>query len=178
MKFAGSVVLFTAVTGAYSYVIERDIKAITGVLANVQTDIDGLDGQVKGWTTDPTKVLDASNKLIATIKQGAVTVKGSENLALTDAIQLLKPVQELKKHSQTLVDDLKGKKNQVQTQGLCDAVRGEIGDINKNSQDLIDATVSKVPQGAQGIAKQQAQGIIDVLKDAQDAFSEKNCVNA
>ncbi|OAQ61277.1 hydrophobic surface binding protein A domain-containing protein [Pochonia chlamydosporia 170] len=175
MKFTGPVVLLTVVTGAYSFVIERDLKTITGVLAGVQTNVDGLDGAIKAWTTDPSKVLDASNKLIATIKQGTGTVKSSPNLALNDAVQLIKPVQELKNHAQTLVNDLKGKKAQVQKQGLCDVVRGEIGDINTDSKGLIDATISKVPESAQNIAKQQAQGIIDVLNDAQDAFSQKNC---
>ncbi|KAK2589982.1 hypothetical protein QQS21_012336 [Conoideocrella luteorostrata] len=178
MKFASSVLLLTVASGAYSFVIQRDLKAITGVLTAVQGDIDGLDNALKGWTNDPKSTLDAANKLIATIKAGSGTVSGSEPLQLADATQLLKPVQELKSHAQTLVNDLKGKKDQIQTQGLCDVVRGEIGDINTDSKSLIDATVSKVPEAAQGIAKEQAQGIIDVLNDATQAFSADNCKNA
>ncbi|KAK3190952.1 hypothetical protein K4F52_002900 [Lecanicillium sp. MT-2017a] len=178
MHFAGPIALLSVIAGANSLVIQRDAKAIIGVFTAVQNDIDGLDSAVKGWTTDPAPVLDASNKLVATIKSGTGTVEGSENLTLSDSITLLKPVQELKTHAQTLVDDLKGKKDVVQNGGLCDVVRDQIGVINTESQALIKATVSKVPEAAQDIANKQAQAITDVLNDAKEAFSEANCKNA
>ncbi|KAJ4155458.1 hypothetical protein LMH87_000699 [Akanthomyces muscarius] len=178
MHFSAPLVLITAVTGAHAFVVQRDAKPILDVFAKVQTDIDGLDSAVKAWTADPAPVLDASNKLVATIGQGATTVQGTSELTLNEAIGLLGPVKDLKGHAQTLVDDLKGKKDVVQKGGLCEAVSSQVTDISGKSKALIDATVSKVPAGAQNIAKQQAQGFLDILQDAQTAFSADNCKNA
>lgn len=179
MHIAGPIALLSAIGGVQSLVIApRDLQSILGVLGNVQTDIDGLDEAVKGWTEDPAPVLEASNKLVATIKTGTGTISESENLTLSESIKLIKPVDELTAHAQTLVDDLKGKKDIVQNNSLCDIVRDQISGMGEQSQGMIDATVSKVPESAQDIAKQKAQAIIDVLNDAKEAFSAENCVDA
>lgn len=179
MHFSAPIVLIAGITAVHSYVVERDASVILGVFKNVQGDIDGLDSAVKAWTKDPSKVLDGSNKLVATITKGTTTVKGSPNLSLSDATSLLGPVKELKTHAQTLVTDLKGKKSSViEKGGFCEAVSGQITAIGGKSKSLIDATISKVPASAQEIAKEQAQGFIDILNDAQTAFSPANCKNA
>ncbi|KAK2595113.1 hypothetical protein QQS21_007139 [Conoideocrella luteorostrata] len=185
MKFTTTSVVLCAASGAYAYTypppsrfVNRDAKAITDVLAAVQTNIDGLDTAVKGWDCNPGPVLKASYGLVSTIKSGVTTVSASPNLTLDESLTLLQPVQDLKTHAQTLVDDIKGKKDQIQRDFECDVVRQTINDMSTNSQALVDATVSKVPAEAQDIAKQQAQGIIDVLNDAQTAFNAANCVNA
>lgn len=183
MKFTSSSVLLCAVSGVYSYPSHqslnvRDVKAITDVFAAVQTNIDGLDQAVLGWTCNPGPVLKASYGLVSTIKAGITTVSGSATLTLSEALSLLKPVQSLKTHAQTLVTDLKAKKPQIQKDFECDVVRQTIADMATNSKGLVDATISKVPPEAQDIAKGQAQGIIDVLTDAQTSFNTTNCVNA
>ncbi|ATY65967.1 Cell wall galactomanno [Cordyceps militaris] len=178
MHLAASLVLLTALTGAHGLVAQRDAAPVIAVLTAVQNDIDGLDAAVQGWTTDPAPVLDASNQLVATIGQGTTTVQGTADLTLEESLDLLPPVDSLKQHAQTLVDDLKAKKDVIQQAGLCEIVSGQIADISTASKQLIDATVSKVPPEAQDIAAQQAQGINDVLADAQTAFSAENCTNA
>lgn len=178
MHFTAPLVLIAAVTGAHGFVIQRDAKPILDVFASVQADIDSLDTAVKAWTADPAPVLDASNKLVATIGQGTTTVQATANLSLNEALTLLGPVKDLKTHAQTLVTDLKGRKDAVQQAGLCEAVSTQVTTIGDKSKGLIDVTVSKVPAGAQNIAQQQAQGFIDILKDAQTAFSPENCKDA
>lgn len=183
MKFTSSSILFCAVSGAYAYpshqlLNTRDAKAITDVFAAVQTNIDSLDQAVLGWTCNPGPVLKASYGLVSTIKSGITTVSANANLTLSESLSLLTPVQNLKTHAQTLVTDLKAKKAQIQTDFECDVVRQTIADMATNSQGLVDATISKVPPEAQDIAKGQAQGIIDVLNDAQTSFNTTNCVNA
>lgn len=179
MHFSASVtVIAAALSGVHGLVVQRDASVILGVLKNVQTDVEGLDSAVKAWTNDPAPVLDSSNKLVATISQGTSTVQASAPLSLNDSIGLLGPVKDLRAHAQTLVNDLKAKKDVVQKGGLCDAVSSQISSISDKSKGLINATVSKVPQAAQDIAKQQAQGFIDTLSDAQTAFNKDNCKNA
>ncbi len=180
MRFTASVVLFAAAATASAkpLVIERSLASITDVLNSVQTSIDGLDTAVKGLTTDAAPVLAASNKLVGTIGSGTTTVQASAGLALFDALGLLAPVEGLMKHAQTLLVDLKGKKDIVQKNGFCQAIGTQISAINDKGNGLINATVSKVPEAYQGIAKGLAQGFADIFDDAQDTFSAGNCVNA
>ncbi|OAQ60337.1 hydrophobic surface binding protein A domain-containing protein [Pochonia chlamydosporia 170] len=175
--------LLCAISGADAYrsnrfLDARDAKAITDVFAAVQSNIDSLDQAVLAWTCNPGPVLKASYTLISTIKTGVNTVSASANLTLSESLSLLTPVQNLKTHAQTLVNDLKAKKPQIQTDFECDVVRQTISDMSTNSKGLVDATISKVPAAAQDIAKKQAQGILDVLNDAQTSFNTTNCVNA
>ncbi|TQV92983.1 hydrophobic surface binding protein A domain-containing protein [Cordyceps javanica] len=175
MHFSGPLVLITGFAGAHGLVIQRDAQPVIDVLNAVKTDIDGLDGAVKSWTGDPTPVLDASKKLVATISEGTATIQSTANLSLGEAVNMLGPVKALKQHSQTLGNDIRGKKEGIEKAGLCGLVRNEIATIGDKSEGLINATVSKVPQGAQSIVKGHAQGILDVLADVQRAFSPENC---
>ncbi|KAM3514701.1 hypothetical protein MY11210_001672 [Beauveria gryllotalpidicola] len=160
MHFSAPLVLVTAITG--------DVKA----------NVDGLDTAVKGWTSDRAPVLDASNKLVATIDQGTSTVQGNADLTLNEALSLLSQVKDLNAHAQILVDDSKGKKDGFQQAGLCGVISSQITSITDKSKGLVDTTVSKVPPATQNITKEQAQGFLDVLASVQTTFSTDNCKNA
>ncbi|KAG5927214.1 hypothetical protein E4U42_002442 [Claviceps africana] len=177
MKFASPLLVLTAVSGAYSLVVPRDGKDTIEVLNRVQAAIDGLDDAVQDWTTDPTKTLEASNKLIGRLDNGTASVKAGPSMNLFDAVILLEPMATLKMHAQTLVDDMCAKKQKIESQGLCDAVRSQIDEIDTSSKSLVDATISKIPDYVQAIAKFAAQPIMDSIDMAKQAFSEKNCVH-
>lgn len=175
MKVTTSITLLGAASLAHGYVVPRDLKTVVDVFTSVQTSIDGLDTVVKAWSSDLAPLLDASNKLISSITTGTNTVSGSTPLTLIETIRIIKPVQSLEAHARTLVDDLKGKKQQIEQGGLCGVVGQQIDTINTDSQALTKATISKVPPVAQDVATQVAQGILDVLADAKNSFSEQNC---
>ncbi|KAG6008167.1 hypothetical protein E4U21_004925 [Claviceps maximensis] len=157
---------------------ERDLQTITGVLQNVQSDIQSLDSAVKAGGTDPEPMLKASNTLIKTIKDSKSKVDGSSELTLTDAVKLTQAVQDMTKVSQDLVDNLKTMKATIEKLGYCDAVRTQTSSINDESQALIKSVVSKVPEEAQDIAGQLSAGLVKVLKQVEDDFSAQNCKNS
>ncbi|KAG5953601.1 hypothetical protein E4U53_004557 [Claviceps sorghi] len=177
MKFNTPLLVLSAVSGAYSLVVPRDSQDTINVLNGVQAAIDDLDSAVQEWTTDPTQTLDASNKLIGKLKDSSKAVQGGAAMNLIDAMMLLGPIGTLKTHAQTLVDDMSAKKQQIESQGLCDAVETQIDEIDNSSKNLVDATVAKIPQFAQGIGKIAAQPIMDAINSAKQAFSKTNCVN-
>ncbi|KAG5953602.1 hypothetical protein E4U53_004558 [Claviceps sorghi] len=154
---------------------ERDFSTISSVLQNVQSDIKSLDSAVKAGGTDPEPLLKASNALIKTLKDSKTKVDGSSNLALTDAVKLTQPVQDMTNLSQDLVDNLKTARSSIEKLGYCGAVRTQTSKINDESQALIKSVVGKVPQEAQDIATQLSAGLVKVLSQVQDDFSEKNC---
>ncbi|OAQ61276.1 cell wall protein [Pochonia chlamydosporia 170] len=176
MKFSIALACLAVEALAYQPVV-RDLKAITGVLDNVKSDLQNLDAVVKkdGNGKDPEPLLKASNALLQTLKKGKTTVDGSSELALTDAVALTQPVQDLTKLGQTLTDDLKSIRPNVEKLGECQVVRTQISSINAGSQALIKSVVGKVPEEARDIANQLSAGLTKVLEQAQDDFSEQNC---
>ncbi|KAF4456628.1 cell wall protein [Fusarium austroafricanum] len=157
--------------------VQRDLATVTGVLNDVGSGIDGLDSAVKAFKGNSDPVVDAAEKLVSVINAGKTKVDKSDDLSLSDALGLQDPVKDLTKKAETLTDDLKAKRPQIQEAGLCGTTRTQISDINTASKKLIASVVSKVPKAAQGIAENLASGLTDVLNEAQDAFSEKNCVD-
>ncbi|EFZ03942.1 hydrophobic surface binding protein A family protein [Metarhizium robertsii] len=172
MKFSNAVVL-AAATGTYA-----QITVIQGVLTSVGSGIEGLDSAATGFNGDVDAVKSKADALVSAIKSGKTKVDGSSDLTLTDALGLTDPVQSLTKKGQSLADNFKAKRSDVEKAGACDTVRTELSDINTNSKALIDAVVSKVPKDAQTIAQSLAAGLTKVLNQAQDDFSESNCKNS
>ncbi|KAK9443402.1 cell wall galactomannoprotein Mp2 [Metarhizium brunneum] len=172
MKFSNAVVL-AAATGTYA-----QITVIQGVLTSVGSGIDGLNSAATGFNGDVDAVKSKADALVSAIKSGKTKVDGSEDLALADALGLTDPVQSLTKKGQSLADNFKAKRSDVEKAGACDTVRTQLGDINDNSQSLIKSVVGKVPKDAQTIAQTLAAGLTKVLSQAQDDFSESNCKNS
>ncbi|KAK2599138.1 hypothetical protein QQS21_005399 [Conoideocrella luteorostrata] len=170
-----TITLLAVASLAQGLVVPRDQKTVTDVLTGVQTGIDNLDTAVKSCCSNLGGLLDASNKLIAAITGGTSTVSSSTPLTLIEAIKIIKPVQAVEAHAKTLVSDIKGQKAQIVQAGLCGVFAQQIETINGDSQQLVKTTVGKVPQIAQSVATKVAQGILDVLADAKDAFSAANC---
>ncbi|KAG5937023.1 hypothetical protein E4U60_002157 [Claviceps pazoutovae] len=169
MKFSAAVTVIAA-AGAYA-----DLQIVKTVLSDVSSGIESLDTAAKGFSGDVGAVKSKADSLIASLKKGKSTVDGSSDLTLQDAIGLSDPVQGLTKKGQTLLDTFKAKRSDVEKAGACATVRGELKDINDNSNALIKSVVAKVPKDAQTIAEGLAAGLTKVLSQAQDDFSEANC---
>ncbi|KYK54408.1 hypothetical protein DCS_06366 [Drechmeria coniospora] len=179
MKLSQVAILCLA-TGAYASaaVEERDVSTVVGILTQVQNGIDSLDASIKVFTSNSVPTVKAKSvSLVATIKAGISTVKGSSALTLYDTIALFNPVNELKAHAQTLANDLKAKRSALRAANQCDETRQQIADIKGASQALITAIVAKVPADGKAVAQSQANGITDVLSQAQANFSGSQCQN-
>lgn len=163
---------------AFQPIVVRDLKTITDVLSSVQSGLQKVDDTLKAFNNDKAPLLQASNDLVSTLKDGKTKVDGSGPLVLTDAISLTGPVQTLTKLGQTLGTDLLDRRAVIEKLGECGTVRTQISDISSSSQGLIDAVVSKIPPEAQDIAKQLSAELIKLLKKSQDDFSESNCKNS
>lgn len=169
MKFSAAVVL-AAAAGTYA---QSDV--LNPIFTKVGSAIDDLATAAGSFNGDVAPVKSKADALVATIKSGVTTASGSKDLDLNGALGLTTPVQGLTKKGQALADAFKAKLSDVQKAGACGTVRTELSDINTNSQALIKAVVSKVPEAAQSIAQQLADGLTKVLNQAQSDFSEANC---
>lgn len=179
MKFSTNAVVALFTVGAYSAAIEtRDAKAVEGVIAAVQSKIDGLTSAAQSFSGSIQPVLDASNALIDSITAGTTTVQGSSNLSVSEALAIVAPVKELRTHAQTLDDEVKGKISTIESVKGCGLTRTQLGKISDDAHALIDAIVAKVPAAVQGVAKDQASKITAILDDAKAAVAEGKCNDA
>lgn len=159
-------------------VLERDLATIQGVIGDVSTKLTALNDAAQSFSGDASALTSASTDLSNTIKSGTTTVQGTDQLTLTDAVSLQSTVQGLQSNAQTLVTNLAGKKSAIEQAGLCDTVLQQSQGLSTDSQSLIDAVVSKVPQEAQSIAQNLVAGFTATLQQNQANFAQGNCTNA
>lgn len=159
-------------------VLERDLATIQGVIGDVSTKLTALNDAAQSFSGDAGALTSASSDLSSTIKSGTSTVQGTDQLTLTDAVSLQSTVQGLQSNAQTLVTNLAGKKSAIEQAGLCDTVLQQSQGLSTDSQALIDAVVSKVPQEAQSIAQNLVAGFTATLQQNQANFAQGNCTNA
>lgn len=159
-------------------VLERDLATIQGVIGDVSTKLTALNDAAQSFSGDAGALTSASTDLSNTIKSGTSTVQGTDQLTLTDAVSLQSTVQGLQSNAQTLVTNLEGKKSAIEQAGLCDTVLQQSQGLSTDSQSLIDAVVSKVPQEAQSIAQNLVAGFTSTLQQNQANFAQGNCTNA
>lgn len=181
MKYSFTVAALAA--GVYAtnlprVVLERDLATIQGVIGDVSTKLTALNDAAQSFSGDASALTSASSDLSSTIKSGTSTVQGTDALTLTDAVSLQSTVQGLQSNAQTLVTNLASKKSAIEQAGLCDTVLQQSQGLSTDSQALIDAVVSKVPQEAQSIAQNLVAGFTSTLQQNQANFAQGNCTNA
>lgn len=166
-----------AVSAFANEIFSRDLDTIKGVLSNVGTNLAGLSTAVKAFNGNPEDLLKAANALQAALDDGKAKVDPTGQLSFTEAIGLQGPVGDLQKQGDALLADFKAAKDKIAGAGLCTVTLDQVTIVNKKSNDLINTIVSKVPEAAQGIAKNLSAGLIKDLQDAQDTYSGDNCKN-
>ncbi len=174
MKFLA---LVSLATGIAASVLPRDLATIQTVLGAVGTDLEGLNTATKGFNGDPTALLDASNKVIQTLKDGNAKVQPLPQLTLNEALGLTGPAKDLQTKGDALLASIKDKKAAIAAAGLCDVTLLQVTDLNTASDALIKSVVSKVPPAAQSIAQSLVAPLQKDLAEAKDLFSPANCQN-
>jgi hypothetical protein len=181
MKYSLTLVALAAgvhATNLPRVVLERDLATIQGVIGDVSTKLTALNSAAQSFSGDASALTSASSDLSSTIKSGTSTVQATDQLTLTDAVSLQSTVGTLQTNAQTLVDNLASKKSAIEQAGLCDIILTQSQGLSTDSQALIDAVVSKVPQEAQSIAQGLVAGFTSTLQQNQANFAQGNCTNA
>ncbi|KAK8150178.1 hypothetical protein G3M48_003679 [Beauveria asiatica] len=175
MKYASVLTLGLAAAASAS-LAERDAEPYKKVIASITTAVDNLDSAVQDYSGGSKQpVMDASNALVKALDDGKTTIDGLDSLSAGDAGPLTGDLTSLSAKSQTLTNDLKDKRGDVEQAGECDAVRSALGDINTSAQKLVDAAVSKIPKGLQSIASGFVSQFTNGFKQTQEYFSTSNC---
>ncbi|KAJ3483906.1 hypothetical protein NLG97_g7192 [Lecanicillium saksenae] len=140
---------------------KRDAAPYKKVIDSITSAVDTLDDAVKKYSGE----------------KKSKTIDGLDELQASDAGPLSGSLRSLNTKGETLTDDLKAKRGDVEKAGECDSVREAIQDINKSAQALVNSAVSKVPKGLQSIAQGFVNQFTSSFNTTQDYFSTSNCKN-
>ncbi|OLN93233.1 Cell wall mannoprotein 1-like protein 3 [Colletotrichum chlorophyti] len=159
---AGSAVALPA-----SLVSKRQLQTIQGALTSVQDSLGQLDTAVKALSAqDPqsaANLLDASNKVQSTLKQGTTQIQGAQELSLTDALTLQQSAGGLTGAVQTAVTDLVNKKPELDKLGATSVAVDQLKQQKTVAGDFSTAVVSKIPAIGQSIAQQSVDQVTQSL---------------
>ncbi|KAG5981720.1 hypothetical protein E4U55_002616 [Claviceps digitariae] len=160
----------TSILGAFSPA-SPELDAVVDVLRQVQQQVDNLDAVLteNGPAVDP--MVEAFHVIVSTITSGIDTILRLDKLKFASSLLLANPVSELKQHTQVLSDHLLEAKPQIDAQGNTGIVYEQAARAKEATQSLVSIIIDKVPLAAQGIARYQSQGIVDILTCLQESFS-------
>ncbi|ORY59690.1 hydrophobic surface binding protein A-domain-containing protein [Pseudomassariella vexata] len=158
--------------------VRRDVATISNVIKTVGDSLMKLDGTVQAFNgQDFTALGGDAATLITTLKTATEQIKATTPITLQEALTLqssLGPIQDV---GTKLVTHIVDKKPQFQQAGLCEVLFTQSQDLGAQGKNLIDATVSKVPQQVQEVAGQVTAGFTDTLNQVAGAFAPGNCTN-
>ncbi|KXH37691.1 hypothetical protein CNYM01_06705 [Colletotrichum nymphaeae SA-01] len=165
--FVQALLAGSAVAAPASLASKRQLQPIQAALTNVQDSLTGLDTAVKALNAaDPNtaaNLLDASNKVQTSLKQGTTQIQGAQELSLTDALTLQQSAGGLTSAVQTSVDDLVAKKPELDKLGATSIAVDQLKQQKATAGDFSSAIVSKVPAIGQGIAQQSVDQVTQSL---------------
>lgn len=157
-------------TGLSTPLEQRDIAAIKSVLTNINTQVNNLDSAITAKPLDAPTIVQKSDKLAQTIRDGTANVKGQEQLSSVDALGLVSPTQDLADDTETTVQDLIGIKGKVQELGKgCTSLKS-LQELNSAAKGLSGAIVDKVPESVNSIAGNLSDKISGAIQKGVDAY--------
>ncbi|KAG6109334.1 hypothetical protein E4U31_006943 [Claviceps sp. LM219 group G6] len=148
-----------------------ELDAITDVLRQVQGRVDNLCAVIKENGPAIATLVEAFHLIASTITSGIETISALDKLSFTSSLLLSGPVSELKDQTQLLSDSLLEMKPQIDAQGDTGIVGKQAAGAKEAAQSLIEVIVDKVSSKAQSRARQEAQGIVEILGHLEDSFS-------
>lgn len=153
--------------------VQRDIKTITGVIADITAKVQSLDGAINAYSGGSIdKIQSASDDIVSTTEDAVVTVKGEAELADIDALQLTTPIQSLISDISDAIDALISKKEQVVAAKAGPQTYKSLQAQKTAAEALATALTSKVSDNIKSIAATLAKGISDAIQKGIDAYED------
>ncbi|KAF9426847.1 hypothetical protein BGZ94_005929 [Podila epigama] len=179
MKFPSPLLALAAATCAYSLAIKSP-NAIVTVITDVTKSITELDLAANTYNgIDITPIVTAADKVILVIGTGQTVADALKTISILESSTLAQPIADLNVQAIKLYDDVKGRVAEVQAARQCALTREKLGAISTSGRKLIDTVIGKIEsEPVKNIAKGYTDQIMNLLDQATELFSEKNCVDA
>jgi hypothetical protein len=182
MKFITAFTAFTvALTATATPVLEsrqvvstdpsgKLLDVITGHLGEMAKAI----GKFNGDPLDAIPILDASNAILKSMKDGATTITDGKTMGITDTIAILAPLTSLNSAVGDVTKGLIRKKAQFEKADLLDIVLDQLETFTVVSNDLVKTITSRLPAMLpKTVAEPFSQPILDKLNEVIKVFKTK-----
>ncbi|KAF1809342.1 hypothetical protein P152DRAFT_484664 [Eremomyces bilateralis CBS 781.70] len=153
--------------------VDRDVATISSIISTIDGLAADLGSTVEAFSGDIGPVGAAASALLSGIADGVSTIKESDELVLTDALQLQPPVQKLTATANDVVDAVIAKKPDFVAADAGGIVYQQLKDQQTGAQQLTEAITSKVPESVRDIAATLAAGINEAFQRGVDAYSDQ-----
>ncbi|KAL1960855.1 hypothetical protein VTO42DRAFT_5838 [Malbranchea cinnamomea] len=165
--------LTLGVTAKPATFARRGIDDFLGIISGINDAVDGLTSLIEGYTGGPgTEVIEASNELVAQIRQGVEIANAQPELTTTEGFRLTQPVLDLTKDVENVIGLLIEKKELSIENGIASTVKQNLNDQYDAATALAEAISAKMPAALQDLAKQLADGVSNAIKKGVDAYAD------
>jgi Hydrophobic surface binding protein A len=147
---------------------------VADALTTISNQLDGLSKSVNGWDGD---VVSASNillqaqDLLGVIDKSIGSVQAAAVMPLTDAVNILKPANQLVKQTQEVINGLISKKAGFDKAKLSSVVKDTITKFKSSAATLISGVQSKLPDNVKSVADSIGKQINAAIDKGIAAYS-------
>lgn len=152
---------------------KRALQDFVDVISDIDDQVLVVKDMFNDYTGgDGTDLIDASQKIVDLINSGVETVDDQSMLTVSEALDLVVPIQGLRDDVNDTIDVTIDKKSVVDENDYHDEVLDNLNDQKTASEALADAITAKVPEEVQDTAKELADQIAAGIQRGIDAYSD------
>jgi hypothetical protein len=147
---------------------------VAQTLTTISNSLDVLTKDILAWGGDAvagSNILLKAQDLLGVIDSSVGNVKSTAVMALNDAVNILKPGNNVVKQTQQLVDGLVAKKPAVDKAGLSPVVKDTMSKFKVSAAALINAVQSKLPDNVKAVAESIGKQINAALDKGAAAYA-------
>jgi hydrophobic surface binding protein A len=147
---------------------------VAKTLSTISDSLELLSKDIIAWTGEVvagSNILMKAQDLLAVIDKSVGDVKSQQVMALNDAVNILKPGNNVVKKTQEVVDALISKKPAVDKAGLSPVVKDTFTKFKTSATALINAVQSKLPDNVKAVADSIGKQINAALDKAVTAYA-------
>ncbi|OAA39425.1 Cell wall galactomannoprotein [Metarhizium rileyi] len=179
MKFTTSITILAGASGISAAALTMEPKTLAEVVNSVTSAISNLDTAARNFNGDIAPVIEAADKVIATIHLGQTMADAIPSIDLMSAMPLLEPVKSLESHAKALLDHVRSRVHDVEKAKRCEDTRSTLSVLNSSGRNLMDTIFNKIVDVlARNLALPLMDDIKALLAQALDLFAKGHCVDA
>jgi hypothetical protein len=128
---------------------------ITDALTTIGTGLGSLSKDINAWNGDVVSASDLLTKaqdLLDVINKATPSVTGAAAMPLTEAVNVLKPANQVVKLTQDTINAMIAKKAGFDKAKLSSVVKDTIGKFKTSAGSLVDAVQTKLPDNVKAVA--------------------------
>ncbi|ODA81333.1 hypothetical protein RJ55_04298 [Drechmeria coniospora] len=156
---------------------KRDVNTVKTVMTNVAGQMNEIDHALQNLDTDVSGVIAASKKLNKMLQDGTAEISKSGMLDAGAPYDLSGTAASFLATGHQLQADMIRSRPKIAAANACDDVRDNLDDIADNTHLLLQAALSKFPNGLLPIIDPVMDLLEEIVIEAQETYADAKCVN-